>query len=277
MLKALKNLLKTVVLRRCKKDALKKYDAKGNKVREYFFSLADSSVRKNLFTYDDQNRMVTWVSLEDGKVDRVVTHSYDPNIVQQKTYEYKNGKRVVKRHSIGYYDENGVLVKSIVNGEERKIPTITKEGNTEIEQATDEDGTQNTWQVIKDKNGRDLFSHCHSVKADGTVDDSYTIKTYRDDGKLWSSIYYQEYPNSSKASYYRRMFCNYDMYGRILSSNTESSYGYYRSEHHYSKDGTADFYMANSSLTGRYCTYTIKKAGIETEYIIPNKWAFLFF
>lgn len=276
MMKAIKTLLKSFVLRHCKKDTLKKYDAKGNMVREYFFSLADDSVRKNLFTYDDQNRVVTWVSLENGKVDMVVTHSYDPNIVQQKNYEYEKGKRVLKRRSIGYYDENGVLIKSIVNGEERKIPTITKEGNTEIEQATDEDGTQNTWQVIKDKNGRDLFSHCHSVKVDGTVEDSYTIKTHRDDGKLWSRIYYHEYPNSSKASYYSRMSCNYDMYGRILSSNEESTYGYYRREHHYSKDGTADFYMSNSSLTGRYYTYTIKKDGVETEYIIPNKWAFLF-
>ena len=276
MLKTIKNLLKPFVLRHCKKDTFKKYDAKGNMVREYFFSLTDDSVRKNLFTYDDQNRMVTWVSLVDGKVDMVVTHSYDPNIGQQKNYEYENGKRVLKRCSIGYHDEKGVLIKSIVNGVEQKVPTITKEGNTEIEQATDELGTQNTWQTIKDKNGRNLFSHCHSVKADGTVDDSYTITTYRDDGQLWSRIYYQEYPNSSKASYYTRMSCNYDMYGRILSSNEESSYGYYRSEHHYSEDGTTDFYMANSSLTGRYCTYTIKKDGTETEYIIPNKWAFLF-
>ena len=277
MMKAIKNLLKSFVLRRCKKDIFKKYDAKGNMVREYFFSLTDDSVRKNLCTYDDQNRIITWVSLIDGRVEKVVTHSYDPNIGQQKNYEYENGKRVLKRYSIGCYDKNGALIKSVVNGVERKIPAITKEGNTEIEQATDENGTQNTWQTIKDKNGRDLFSHCHSVRADGTVEDSYTIKTYRDDGKLWSRIYYQEYPNSSKASYYSRMSCNYDMYGRILSSNEESSYGYYRSEHHYSKDGTEDFYMANSSLTGRYCTYTIKKDGVETEYIIPNKWAFLFF
>ena len=276
MITAVKNLLKSFVLRRCKKDILKKYDAKGNMVREYFFSITDDSVRKNLFTYDDQNRMVTWVSLVDGKVDMVVKHSYDPNIGQQTNYEYENGKRVVKRYSIGFHDENGVLIKSIVNGVEQKVPTITKEGNTEIEQATDENGTQNTWQTIKDKNGRNLFSHCHSVKADGTIEDSYTITTYRDDGQLWCRIYYHEYPNSSKASYYSRMSCNYDMYGRILSSKEDSSYGYYNSEHHYSKDGTEDFYMANSSLTGRYCTYTTKKDGVETEYIIPNKWAFLF-
>lgn len=276
MLKVIKNILKSFVLRRCKKDTLKKYDAKGNMVREYFFSLTDGSVRKNLFTYDDQNRMVTWVSLVDGKVDMVVKHSYDPNIGQQTNYEYENGKRVVKRYSIGYHDENGVLIKSIVNGVEQKVPTITKEGNTEIEQATDENGTQNTWQTIKDKNGRNLFSHCHSIRADGTVEDSYTITTYRDDGQLWCRIYYHEYPNSSKANYYSRMFCNYDIYGRILSSKEESSYGYYNREHHYSKDGTEDFYMTNSSLTGRYCTCTTKKDGVETEYVIPNKWAFLF-
>ncbi len=276
MLKAIKNLLKPIVLRYCRKVILKKYDAKGNMVREYFFSLTDDSVRKNLFTYDDQNRMVTWVSLVGGKVNMAVTHSYDPNIGQQKNYEYENGKRVLKRYSIRCYDENGALIKSVVNGVERKIPTTTKEGNIEIEQVTDENGTQNTWQTIKDKNGRDLFSQCHSVKADGTVDDSYTITTYRDDGKLWSRIYYQEYPNSSKASYYSRMSCNYDMYGRLLSSNEESSYGYYRNRHYYSKDGTEDFYVAESSLTGYYGTYTKKTNNVETEYIVPPRWAFIF-
>ncbi|MBR4792636.1 MAG: hypothetical protein IK038_03120 [Bacteroidaceae bacterium] len=276
MLKALKNLLKPIVLRRCKKDTLKKYDAKGNMVREYFFSLTDDSVRKNLFTYNDQNRMVTWVSLVDGKVDMVVTHSYDPDIGQQKNYEYENGKRVVKRHSIRYYDENGALVKSIVNGVERKIPTITKEGNTEIEQATDENGTQNTWQTIKDKNGRDLFSHCHSVEINGTICDFYTLTTYGVDGQLRCRINYREYPNSSKASYYSQMFCNYDMYGRILSSNEESSYGYYKSRHCYSADGTEDFYTAESTLTGDYYKYTKKTNNVETEYIVPPRWAFIF-
>lgn len=122
MLKALKNLIKPIVLRHCRKEHLKKYDSHGNVIREIFFSFCGDEKRTNLFTYDDQNRMVTWVSLVDGKVDMVVTHSYDPNIGQQKNYEYENGKRVLKRYSVGFYDENGVLIKSIVNGVEQQVP-----------------------------------------------------------------------------------------------------------------------------------------------------------
>ena len=276
MITAVKNLLKSFVLRRCKKDILKKYDAKGNMVREYFFSITDDSVRKNLFTYDDQNRMVTWVSLVDGKVDMVVTHSYDPNIGQQKNYEYKNGKRVLKRYSVGFYDENGVLIKSIVNGVEQQVPSRTIVGNTEIEKYTEQNGTEKTWQTIKDKEGRDLFSHGHSVEIDGTVEDTYVLTTHRDDGQLGSRIRYQEFPNSSKASYFTRTSCHYDIYGRIESSNEESTYGYYRSRHYYSKDGTEDFYVADSSLTGYYGTLTKKKGNVEIQYFIPPRWAFIF-
>lgn len=276
MLKALKNLIKPIVLRHCRKEHWKKYDSHGNVIREIFFSFFGDEKRINLFTYDDQNRMLTWVSSINGKIDMVVTHDYTANIGEQKDYKYENGKRVLKRHSIGYYDKDRTLIKSIVNGIEQQVPSRTIVGNTEIEKYTEQNGTEKTWQTIKDKNGRNLFSHCHSVKADGTIEDSYTITTYRDDGQLWSRIRYHEYPNSSKASYYSRMSCNYDMYGRILSSKEDRSYDYYNSEHHYSKDGTEDFYMANSSLTGRYCTYTTKKDGVETEYIIPNIWAFLF-
>lgn len=276
MLKALKNLIKPIVLRRCRKDTIKKYDAKGNMVREYFFSVTDDFVRKNLFTYDDQNRMVTWVSLENGKVDMVVTHSYDPNIGQQKNYEYENGKRVLKRYSVGFYDENGVLVKSTVNGVEQQVPSRTIVGNTEIETYTEQNGTKQTWQTIKDKKGRDLFSHGHSVEIDGTVEDTYVLTTHRDDGQLGSRIRYQEFPNSSKASYFTRTSCQYDIYGRIESSNEESTYGYYRSRHYYSKDGTEDFYVAESSLTGYYGTLTKKKDNVEIKYFIPPRWAFIF-
>ncbi len=276
MLKIIKNLLKPIVLRRCRKEHLKKYDSHGNVVREIFFSFCGDEKDINLFTYDDQNRMLTWVSSINGKIDMVITHDYTANIGEQKNYEYESGKRVLKRHSIGYYDKDGTLIKSIVNGVEQAVPSHTVVGNTEIEKYTEQDGTERTWQTLKDKKGRDLFSHCHSVEIDGTVDDTYVLTTYRDDGQLWSRIRYQEFPNSSKASYFRRTSCQYDIHGRIESSIEETSYGYYKSRHYYSEDGTEDFYVADSSLTGYYGTLTKKKDNVEIQYFIPPKWAFIF-
>ena len=276
MLKIIKNLLKPIVLRHCRKEHLKKYDNHGNVIREIFFSFCGDEKRVNMFTYDDQNRMLTWVALLNGKIDMVITHDHNTNIEEQKNYEYEDGKRVLKRHSIGYHDKNGNLLKSIVNGVEHAVPTRTIVGNTEIEKYTEQDGTERTWQTIKDKKGRDLFSHCHSVGINGTVDDIYVLTTHRDDGQLWSRIRYLEFPNSSKASYFTRTSCQYDIYGRIESSNEETSYGYYRSKHYYSEDGTEDFYVADSSLTGYYGTLTKKKDNVEIQYFIPPKWAFIF-
>lgn len=276
MLTALKNLLKPIVLRHCRKDHVKKYDSHGNVIREISFSFFGDEKRIHLFTYDDQNRMLTWVSSINGKIDMVITHDYTANIGEQKNYEYENGKRVLKRHSIGYYDKDGTLIKSIENGEEQEVPSRTIVGNTVVEKYNEPNGTTQTWQTIKDKNGRDLFSHCHSVEIDGTIGDFYTLTTYRDDGQLWCCINYREYPNSSRATYYTKTSCKYDIYGRIESSDEESTYGYYRSRHYYSKDGTEDFYVADSSLTGYYGTLTKKKDNIEIQYVIPPKWAFLF-
>lgn len=276
MLQIIKNLLKPIVLRRCRKEHLKKYDSHGNVIREIFFSLSGDEKRTHLFTYDDQNRMLTWVSSINGKIDMVITHDHTANIGEQKNYEYENGKRVLKRHSIRHYDKDGTLIKSIVNGVEQAVPSRTVVGNTEIEKYTEQDGTARTWQTIKDKEGRDLFSHCHSVGIDGTIDDTYVLTTHRDDGQLGSRIHYQEFPNSSKASYFTRTFCHYDIHGRIESSDEESSYGYYKSKHYYSADGTEDFYTAESTLTGYYCTYTKKTNNVETEYVVPPRWAFIF-
>ena len=276
MLQIIKNLLKPIVLRRCRKEHLKKYDSHGNVIREIFFSLSGDEKRTHLFTYDDQNRMLTWVSSINGKIDMVITHDHTANIGEQKNYEYENGKRVLKRHSIGYHDKDETLIKSIVNGVEQAVPSCTIVGNTEIEKYTEQNGTERTWQTIKDKEGRDLFSHCHSVGIDGTIDDTYVLTTHRNDGKLGSCIRYQEFPNSSKASYFTRTFCHYDIHGRIESSDEESSYGYYKSKHYYSADGTEDFYTAESTLTGYYCTYTKKTNNVETEYVVPPRWAFIF-
>ena len=66
------------------------------------------------------------------------------------------------------------------------------------------------------------------------------------------------------------------MYGSIFYSNEESSYGYYNSKHYYSADGTEDFYTSESTLTGYYCKYIKKTNNVETEYIVPPKWAFIF-
>ena len=276
MLQIIKNLLKPIVLRRCRKEHLKKYDSHGNVIREIFFSLSGDEKRTHLFTYDDQNRMLTWVSSINGKIDMVITHDYTANIGEQKNYEYENGKRVLKRHSIGYHDKDETLIKSIVNGVEQAVPSRTIVGNTEIEKYTEQNGTERTWQTIKDKEGRDLFSHYHSVGIDGTIDDTYVLTTHRNDGQLGSRIRYQEFPNSSKASYFTRTFCHYDIHGRIESSDEESSYGYYKSKHYYSADGTEDFYTAESTLTGYYCTYTKKTNNVETEYVVPPRWAFIF-
>lgn len=276
MLKIIKNLLKPIVLHYCRKNYLKKYDSHGNVIREIFFSFLGDEKHIHLFTYDDQNRMLTWVSSINGKIDMVITHDYTANIGEQKNYEYESGKRVLKRHSIGYYDKDGTFIESIVNGVEQAVPSHTVVGNTEIEKYTEQDGTERTWQTLKDKEGRDLFSHCHSVGIDGTVDDTYVLTTHRDDGQLWSRIRYQEFPNSSKASYFTRTSYQYDIHGRIESSIEETSYGYYKSRHYYSKDGTEDFYVADSSLTGYYGTLTKKKDNVEIQYFIPPKWAFIF-
>lgn len=276
MLKIIKNLLKPIVLRRCRKEHLKKYNSHGNVIREIFFSLSGDEKRTHLFTYDDQNRMLTWVSSINGKIDMVITHDHTANIGEQKNYEYEDGKRVLKRHSIGYYDKDGTLIKSIVNGVEQEVPSRTIVGNTVVEKYNEPNGTTQTWQTIKDKNGRDLFSHCHSVEINGTICDFYTLTTYRDDGQMQCCINYREYPNSSKASYFTRTFCHYDIHGRIESSDEESSYGYYKSKHYYSADGTEDFYTAESTLTGYYCTYTKKTNNVETEYVVPPRWAFIF-
>lgn len=276
MLQIIKNLLKPIVLRHCRKEHLKKYDSHGNVIREIFFSLYGDEKRTHLFTYDDQNRMRTRVSSINGKIDKVITHDHTANIGEQKNYEYENGKRVLKRHSIGYYDKDGTLIKSIKNGVEQEVPSRTIVGNTVVEKYNEPNGTTQTWQTIKDKNGRDLFSHCHSVEINGTICDFYTLTTYRDDGQMQCRINYREYPNSSKASYFTRTFCHYDIHGRIESSDEESSYGYYKSRHYYSADGTEDFYTAESTLTGYYCTYTKKTNNVETEYVVPPRWAFIF-
>ena len=276
MLQIVKNLLKPIVLRHCKKDHIKKYDIHGNVYEEILSSLIDDKKHTHRYTYDDQKRLLTWVSLFDGRVDMVITHDHNKRVGVQKNYEYENGTRVLKRHSIGYYDEDGILIKSIDDGVETPVPVITKNGNTVTEDYTDELGYKHYWQTLKDKNGRDLFSHGHTETIDGTLEDCYTLTTYRDDGQLCSRIDYSEHPNSFKASYYSRTFHQYDMYGRITSTSTESSYSTHNSRHYYSKDGTEDLYIAISSLTGYYCTFTKKKDNVETTYIIPHKWTFLF-
>lgn len=92
------------------------YDTKGNLIREIYFYIADSTMREELYVYDDQNR----------EVEFAVYHSGPFGLIQRSTYKYDNIRNEREKCDYGWLNKPAgceTLVYDKNNNEIKKIDT----------------------------------------------------------------------------------------------------------------------------------------------------------